>query len=124
MVINVGVWGELSSKKRDYPLLYELNRGIEKLTEKLGGRKILYAHAYYPNNEFWNIYGERWYFELRKRYKASRTFPDVYDKVFVAERYRPAVRKGLGRLALRKIFQKPKAVSLRILRGLIALARA
>ena len=124
MVINVGVWGELSSRKRDYASLYELNRKLEDVTEKLGGRKVLYAHAYYPKNQFWNIYGERWYVELRDRYQASRTFPDVYEKVFVAERYRPAVRKGLGRLALRKIFQKPKAVFLRILRGLSALARA
>src|SRR6185369_7285786 len=72
MVINVGVWGELPSRKRDYALLYQLNRTIENITAELGGRKILYAHAYYPKSEFWNIYPERWYTELRERYQASR----------------------------------------------------
>jgi len=124
MVINVGVWGELSSRKRDYASLYELNRKLENVTKKLGGRKILYAHAYYPKNEFWNIYGERWYTELRERYQASRTFPDVYEKVFVVERYRPDIRKGLSSLILQKTFPKTKAAFLRVLQRLIALARA
>ena len=120
MVINVGVWGELPNSIYEYEALHELNRQIERVTQELGGRKMLYAHTYYRIEEFWNIYGAEWYANLREKYQASQTFPDMYEKVYVTDRYHADIEKGLGNL----IRQKTKEMILRIPRKLIALARA
>ena len=42
--------------------------------------KWLYAHAYYTEDEFWNIYDRKWYDALRVKYHAT-SLPSVYDKV-------------------------------------------
>jgi hypothetical protein len=45
--------------------------------------KWLYAHTYYPQEEFWPMYGGRgWYDNLREKYNAG-TLPSVWDKVHV-----------------------------------------
>jgi delta24-sterol reductase len=91
-VIDVGVWGKVQG---DYKTLFKINRNFEKNLAKLGGRKVLYAHQYYPENEFWNVYDKTWYTKLRKKYKAETVFPDIYEKTKVKERYDFSVRKGL-----------------------------
>lgn len=90
--IDVGVWGKV---KGDYSYLIKMNRDIEKMLSKLGGRKVLYAHQYYPENEFWKIYDIKWYKELREKYYAQYVFPDVYEKTHVKEKYDFSVLKGL-----------------------------
>ncbi|HSW88363.1 MAG TPA: FAD-binding protein [Candidatus Saccharimonadales bacterium] len=90
--IDVGVWGKV---KGDYAQMVALNRNIEKTLTKLGGRKVLYAHQYYPKEEFWKIYDEKWYRNLRKKYHAEVTLPDVYEKTYVKEEYEISVLKGL-----------------------------
>lgn len=104
--IDVGVWGrpkiklKVKSSKfkaargRDY--FYQLNRELEKKLKELGGRKVLYAHNYYPRDEFWEIYDEKWYRCLRKKYFAEDVFPDIYEKTFVKERYTVSFWKGLA----------------------------
>ena len=44
--------------------------------------KCLYAHAYYTEQEFWDIYDEKKYMELRNQYHAE-SLPSVYEKVRV-----------------------------------------
>ena len=79
-MLNVGVWGW---GPRDYEAFISKNRALEKVVARLGGRKWLYAHAYYEQTEFWDIYGgQSWYTALRKRYSAT-SLPSVYDKVKV-----------------------------------------
>lgn len=90
--IDVGVWGKVQG---DYQELVSLNRKIEKKLTFLGGRKVLYAHQYYPENEFWEIYDKKWYKNLRKKYYADIIFPDVYEKTYVKEQYKVSVIKGL-----------------------------
>lgn len=92
LIINVGIWGKLSN---DFNQLIALNREIEKLVQKLNGRKILYAHAYYSEEEFWEIYDLDWYRKLRKKYHAETAFPDVYEKTKVKEKYKYSLLKGL-----------------------------
>jgi len=49
---------------------------------ELGGQKWLYAHAYYTEEEFNEIYKNDAYLALREKYYASY-LPTVYDKVKV-----------------------------------------
>lgn len=78
-MLDIGVWG----MGPDDPLKFvRLNRDIEQKIRDLGGLKCLYAHAYYTEDEFWGIYDEEKYRNLRRKYHAY-TLPDVYDKVKV-----------------------------------------
>ncbi|KAK7415724.1 hypothetical protein QQX98_005637 [Neonectria punicea] len=78
-MLNIGVWGWGPEDHQDF---ISKNRGLENKLVELNGRKWLYAHTYYPEEEFWNIYDHSWYQALRKRYFAT-TLPTVYDKVKV-----------------------------------------
>jgi hypothetical protein len=91
LVINIGVWGRLS----DGIDHYKINRDLEKKADSLLGKKILYAHAYYPREEFWTIYDYQWYNDLRSKYHAKTVFPDIYDKVHVSETYNPSNTKSV-----------------------------
>ncbi|KAL1900429.1 hypothetical protein Cpir12675_000895 [Ceratocystis pirilliformis] len=79
-MLNVGVWG--MGPKDIYQCAHR-NRDLEMKAVELRGRKVLYAHAYYTQEEFWKIYGKDWYDDLRKKYKAT-SLPTVYDKVKVS----------------------------------------
>ncbi len=92
LIINVGVWGKLI---KDFKKILNLNRKIEKKTLELGGRKILYAQCYYPESEFWSIYDRQKYDKLREKYDSTKTFPDIYDKVIVKEKYKVSYLGGL-----------------------------
>jgi FAD/FMN-containing dehydrogenase len=78
-MMNFGVWGPGSSNKWKF---LRQNRELEQKVEALGGRKWLYAHAYYTEEEFWGIYDKGKYDALRERYGAGY-LPTVYDKVKV-----------------------------------------
>lgn len=92
IVVNVGVWGKVDG---DHDHFIAINRDLEKKITELKGRKVLYAHAYYPRDEFWKIYDKRWYEDLRIKYDATEVFSDVYDKTHVSEKYRPSLMKGI-----------------------------
>lgn len=78
-MLNVGVWGPGPTSVDEF---LRLNRGLERKVFELSGIKWLYAHSYYTEEEFWNIYDQRWYSDLRIKYKAN-TLASVYDKVKV-----------------------------------------
>lgn len=79
ILLNVGVWG-LGPKDPDK--FVDLNRGLERKVRDLSGVKCLYAHAYYTEEEFWEIYDHGYYNSLRQKYHAT-SLPTVYDKVKV-----------------------------------------
>jgi delta24-sterol reductase len=58
------------------------NRAFERKVRGLGGQKWLYAHAYYTEEEFNEIYNREEYDRIREKYHASY-LPSVYDKVKV-----------------------------------------
>lgn len=79
-MLNIGVWGW---GPRDYGKFVTKNRALEKKLAELRGRKWLYAHTYYTEEEFWAEYDHRSQYEkLRAKYFAT-TLPTVYDKVKV-----------------------------------------
>jgi FAD/FMN-containing dehydrogenase len=78
--LNIGVWGFGPPRPQDF---VAANRDMEcRLRDEFGGMKWLYAHAYYPENEFWDVYDLDAYEALREKYRAV-TLPSVYDKVKV-----------------------------------------
>ena len=77
MLLNFGIWGPGPEDRREF---VRVNRQIERRVQELGGQKCLYAHTYYTEDEFWQIYDRRRYDELRKKYFSSHLW-SVYDKV-------------------------------------------
>jgi len=92
LIIDVGVWGKIKGNYSNYLMI---NKNLEKVIHKLQGRKMLYAHAYYTPEEFWQIYDEKWYRDLREKYQAAATFPDIYEKVVVKDTYNVSIFKGI-----------------------------
>ncbi|KAH3911106.1 delta-sterol reductase [Parastagonospora nodorum] len=79
ILLDVGIW---DMGPADSHAFIKLNRDFEAKVTELGGMKCLYAHAYYTEQEFWDIYDEKKYKELRRKYHAE-SLPSVYDKVKV-----------------------------------------
>lgn len=78
-LMNFGVWGPGPTNRRDFVMA---NRRLEQRVQALGGKKWLYAHAYYSEEEFWSIYNREEYDALREKYHATY-LPSIYDKVKV-----------------------------------------
>jgi hypothetical protein len=78
-LLNFGIWGPISFDRRE---VVRKNRELEKKVQELGGKKWLYAHAYYTEEEFWASYDRKSYDALRSKYHATY-LPSVYDKVRV-----------------------------------------
>ncbi|KAG6008879.1 hypothetical protein E4U21_003690 [Claviceps maximensis] len=78
-ILNIGLWGWGPSSHDDF---VSMNRALEDKLVQLGGRKWLYAHTYYDQDEFWRVYDNNrsWYDALRQKYHAT-TLPTVHDKV-------------------------------------------
>jgi delta24-sterol reductase len=78
-LMNFGVWGPGPSNRREF---VRANRRLEQKVQDLQGKKWLYAHAYYTEEEFWSIYDRKEYDALRTKYHATY-LPSVYDKIKV-----------------------------------------
>ena len=86
-LLNVGIWGEGPSRMDKF---VEANRQLECKVHELRGKKWLYAHTYYTEEEFWAIYERRRYDALREKFHGTY-LPNVYDKV--------KIDFGLGRMS-------------------------
>jgi FAD/FMN-containing dehydrogenase len=74
--VNFGFWDVI-------PSTYEkghFNRKIERKTMQLGGAKGLYSSAWYDEAEFWSIYDQPRYNQLKQTYDPQGVFPDLYSK--------------------------------------------
>lgn len=80
---NVGVWCMVP--KMSEAAFVRLNRDFERKVHELDGIKALYAHTYYAEDEFWDVYDKEAYEKLRWKYNAN-TLPTVFDKVKVKPR--------------------------------------
>lgn len=75
-LLNIGLWGQAPC----HAGFVDINRDIEAVLQKLGGKKWLYAQTFYTEDEFWNLYDRDWYDTLREKYDAM-SLPSVYEKV-------------------------------------------
>lgn len=80
-LMNFGLWAP-SPHASDTGAFIAQNRRLENRVRELGGKKWLYAHAYYTEEEFWSIYDRKRYDALREKYHATH-LPDLYQKVRV-----------------------------------------
>ena len=78
--LNFGIWGPGSL---DWHKFVDENRRLENKVRELGGLKWLYAHTFYTEDEFWQIYDRKWYDAMREKYHAT-SLPSVYEKVRVS----------------------------------------
>ncbi|RKU48694.1 hypothetical protein DL546_009537 [Coniochaeta pulveracea] len=106
MMLNIGVWGWGPSKPEQF---IKANKRLEEKVRELGGMKWLYAHTYYSEKEFWEVYGNKeWYEGLRRKYKAEG-LPSVWDKVHVDEKVVAGKKRSMwpwgGIVGLRKSIQ-------------------
>ncbi|MDP3992834.1 MAG: FAD-binding oxidoreductase [bacterium] len=92
LVINVGIW---TKYQVDSPKFINTNRKFEQITSELGGRKVLYAHSYYTEEEFWMVYERGWYDGARKEFQADESFPSIFDKVIVRKAIKASRVTGL-----------------------------
>ncbi|KAK4250718.1 hypothetical protein C7999DRAFT_28801 [Corynascus novoguineensis] len=76
-MLSIGVWGW---GPRDRAAFIARNRGLEAKLEALGGRKWLYAHVFYSEDEFWRLYDRTWYEGLRDKYHAT-SLMSIYEKI-------------------------------------------
>lgn len=54
---------------------------LEKLACELGGRKMLYTYSNYSEEDFWKIYPQDLYKQLRIKYKADGILKELTEKV-------------------------------------------
>ncbi len=91
LAVNIGVWGPVS---RDLDAVVQANRQLEAKLTSLGGRKWLYAYAYYTEQEFWRLYDRKWYDALRRKYHAE-TLPTIYDKICRTNKIKITAKRGI-----------------------------
>ena len=76
LLFDVGIYGIPFNAKGDAAV-----RLMEQTAHQLNGRKMLYSANFIPKEEFWTIYSEKDYQDLRNKYGASGKFPDITEKV-------------------------------------------
>ncbi|MGI8420436.1 MAG: FAD-binding protein [Candidatus Levyibacteriota bacterium] len=85
LLLDIGIWGSVNDLKSG---IKKINREFEEYIKQVGGRKMFYANSYYPEEEFWRIYDKKWYTNLRKKYKAEKIFPNIWQKVHTYKEYK------------------------------------
>lgn len=99
--VNVGIWGD--TKARSFAEFKDINRSVEQSLVQYNAHKTLYAHSYYPRDEFWQMYDQAAYDRLRAKYHAADVFDNLYDKVTVTEAYKVPISQAMAKYIGRKI---------------------
>lgn len=84
LVYNIGLWGKC---KLPYDQFVKFNQSWEDYLEKIGGRKMLYAHSYYTEDAFWRTYDKEAYLRLRMISHAEEVFDTIWSKTRVQKEY-------------------------------------
>lgn len=77
LFINIGIYGLPSYSAP----IEQITRTLEQKTKMYGGRKVLYSHSYYTQDEFWSIYSHGEYMALREKTCAKGVFQEITEKV-------------------------------------------
>lgn len=78
-LINVGMYGIPRSKGYKF---IKNNKDLEALLYHCNGRKVFYSHSFYEKDFFYNeLYDGKKYFHLRRKYKVSDAFHEIFDKI-------------------------------------------
>lgn len=93
LVFNIGVWGDPGGEHA-----LTATRRLERLVQEVGGREMMYANVYRPEEEFWAMYDRPWYEELKATYDPDGMFPGLYEKLHVGEIEPPSMEDGAREL--------------------------
>jgi len=74
--VNVGFWSTVPVGDVEG----EANRRIERKVSEVDGHKSLYSDAYYPRDEFDELYGGETYQAVKQRYDPDSRLLDLYAK--------------------------------------------
>src|SRR5262249_11697428 len=77
LYVNFGFWDSKPTSEKDG--FY--NRQIEKKVQDLNGNKSLYSNVFYTKDEFWAIYNEPLYRQLKNKYDQNHHLKDLYQKI-------------------------------------------
>jgi FAD/FMN-containing dehydrogenase len=83
-LVNFGFW-DVVRRREPFPRGHH-NRLIERKVQELGGIKSLYSDSYFPEEEFWRIYGGEAYRRLKARYDPKGVLGDLYRKCVLRSR--------------------------------------
>ena len=78
LYVNFGFWDVVPLPAGQKEGFY--NRQVEQWVDRLHGRKGLYSTAFYPEQEFWQLYNGDTYRVLKKKYDPQNNLKDLYDK--------------------------------------------
>lgn len=78
LYINFGFWDAVRTDSMHSQ--GHFNRMIEEKVTDLGGIKSLYSDSFYPEKEFWELYGGHNYHLLKDRYDPGHVHKDLYQK--------------------------------------------
>ena len=78
LYFNFGFWDQVPLKNKENEGYH--NRLVEKEVLRLNGKKSLYSSSYFPEEEFWNVYNGKKYFQLKKKYDKNKVFLNLYEK--------------------------------------------
>ncbi len=83
LYVNFGFWDVKRGREKLPPGYY--NRQIEDVVQALGGMKSLYSDSYYTREQFWGLYNQSAYDQLKKKYDPNGKFKDLYRKCVLKE---------------------------------------
>ncbi|KAI8908523.1 delta(24)-sterol reductase [Gorgonomyces haynaldii] len=78
MYVDIGAYGNPAASTFN---AVESGRRVEHFVRKVQGFQALYADTYMSREEFRDMFDHKLYDQIRKRYQADLSFPDIYDKV-------------------------------------------
>jgi FAD/FMN-containing dehydrogenase len=79
LYVNFGFWDFVVTDKDPAKGYY--NSLIERQLAKIGGSKGLYSESFYTEDEFWKIYDQPTYRQLKNKYDAQAKLKDLYEKI-------------------------------------------
>ena len=83
LYINFGFWDVVKRHKQHTSGFF--NRLIEHKVQDLGGIKSLYSDAYFEEEEFWQIYNQPAYEQLKNRYDPDGALKNLYQKTVLRQ---------------------------------------
>lgn len=81
MYVDLGIYGIPPYVKNGTWDSVSVSRSLERFTYGKNGFHMLYADIFMTRSEFEDMFSHRLYREMRRRYGADGSFPEVYDKV-------------------------------------------
>jgi len=77
LLFDVGVYG----KAKNCASGAIASADLDRLVLSRRGKKMLYSYSYYTPDEFWSVYDQQAYRQLRQKYLADEYLLDITEKV-------------------------------------------